>query len=109
MSSNKVVRLRFDEALLLLLLHRRRRARKHKRKRNREIWVQLILQYKHEGDFYTLLPKIRSQEKCFYKYFRMSRRSFEELTDILKNKICRQDTIMRKSISAEERIAITLR
>lgn len=68
--------MRFDEALLLLLL--RRRARKVERKRNHETWVQLTLQYKNEGDFYTLLPKIRSQEIFFTNIFKC-------LVEVLKN------------------------
>ncbi|XP_050357371.1 uncharacterized protein LOC126778069 [Nymphalis io] len=96
-----------EETLLLLLLRHRRRQRKRK---TRSVWVEEILMYREqEGDFYTLYPRLRRSEKKFFNYFRMSIASFDELTSILKLSISRQDTVMRKSIPAEQRLAMTLR
>ncbi|XP_050354264.1 uncharacterized protein LOC126778588 [Nymphalis io] len=96
-----------EETLLLLLLRHRRRQRKRK---TRSVWVEEILMYREqEGDFYTLYPRLRRSEKNFFNYFRMSIASFDELTSILKLSISRQDTVMRKSIPAEQRLAMTLR
>ncbi|KAJ8893014.1 hypothetical protein PR048_005595 [Dryococelus australis] len=50
------------------------------------------------------------QDSCkFHNYFRMSKNSFDELLSLLKTNIGKADTNMKKSIPAEERLAITLR
>lgn len=95
-----------EETLLLLLLRRRRR----KRKRKTRAWVlEILMNRGQDGHFFTLYPLLRRNEEQFFNYFRMSIASFDELTAILQDSITRQNTIMRKSISAEQRIAMTLR
>lgn len=94
-----------EEALLLLLLIRRRRRRK-----NRKLWVHPILETRiYNGEFNHLFLEVRRDGEKFFNYFRMSFTSFDELCNILKEKIKREDTIMRKSIPPEERLAVTLR
>lgn len=94
-----------EEALLLLLLIRRRRRRK-----KRKLWVHPILETRnYNGEFNHLFSELRLDEEKFFNYFRMSISSFDELCNILKDKIKREDTIMRKSIPPEERLAVTLR
>ena len=98
------------QTLLLLLLIRRRRRQVKKLQRAARIWINpLLLNCHSEGDFFILYPKLRQDELKFYNYFRMSVAAFEQLNDLLKESVSRHDTIMRKSISAEERIAITIR
>ncbi|KAJ8869641.1 hypothetical protein PR048_028634 [Dryococelus australis] len=47
------------------------------------------------------------QDSCkFHNYFRMSKNSFDELSSLLKTHIGKADKNMRKSIPAEERLAI---
>lgn len=94
-----------EEALLLVLLLRKKRCRKR-----RSTWVHPILQSRGQyGMFHTLYPQLRDDGDKFFNYFRMSMTSFDELTNIVRQKLQRVDSIMRKSISAEERIAVTLR
>ncbi|CAL4121766.1 unnamed protein product, partial [Meganyctiphanes norvegica] len=45
----------------------------------------------------------------FKNYFRMSQDTFDQLLSLLKIHIQKKDTHLRKSIPAEERLAITLR
>lgn len=61
------------------------------------------------GQFHHLFMELRSDEEKFFNYFRMSVSSFDEMNNILRSKIKREDTIMRRSIQAEERLAVTLR
>lgn len=94
-----------EEALLLLLLRKRKR-----RRRVRTLWIHPLLSFRRqEGHFYNLFGKLKEDENKFFNYFRMSISSFNELLEILDSKIKRCDTNMRKSIPAEERLAITLR
>lgn len=94
-----------DEEALLLLKPRRRRQRQ-----KRKFWVHPILELREQhGQFYHLFMELRSDEEKFFNYFRMSVSSFDELNNILKSKIKREDTIMRRSIQPEERLAVTLR
>lgn len=95
------------EQLLALLLFRRRLKRKRK---NRLIWVHPINKRREEvGAFYTLFPDLRNDEEKFFNYFRMSISSFDELHNLLKSHIQRENTRLRNCIQPVEMLAITLR
>lgn len=92
------------ESLLALLLIRRRR----RRRRRRLYWVHPILTsatVKHNLHF----DNLQSYPKKFFKHFRMSLTTFQELLLVLQDGLIRQNTNMRKSITPEERLAITLK
>lgn len=95
-----------ESLLLVLLLRRRRRCR-----RRRSLWMHPITSHRLlTGQYHTLIiNELKADAEKFFNYCRMSKRSFEELYNILKEHIERADTNMRKSISAEERLMITLR
>lgn len=60
--------------------------------------------------FYTLfLKEIQDDESKFFNFVRMSKNSFYELLDLIKGAITKQDTVMRRSITPEEKLVITLR
>ena len=61
------------------------------------------------GQFATTMARLREHPDEFFGYFRMSIQSFDELLSILEQHITKKDTILRKSIPAVERLAITLR
>nr|XP_039254584.1 protein ALP1-like [Styela clava] len=90
---------------LLYLLRQKRRRRK------RLYWVHPILQRRNElGEFSRLVKELElERESYFFQYFRLSTEKFRELARLIGPKIARLDTNWRKSISAEQRLAITLR
>lgn len=59
--------------------------------------------------FVTLYPKLRQYEPKFFNYFRMSIKSFDDLLHVIKADITGDSTILRESISPEEKLVITLR
>ena len=55
------------------------------------------------------MPELRQDGKRFYIYFRMPTECFDEILSLMKEDITKMDTNCREAISAEERLAITLR
>ncbi|CAK1601838.1 unnamed protein product [Parnassius mnemosyne] len=97
----------FEVIACVWLLYRRY---KRRRQRQREYWVHPILRDRlTHGMFVTLYPKLRQYEPKFFNYFRMSTKSFDDLLHVIKVDITGDSTILRDSISAEEKLVITLR
>lgn len=97
-----------EEALLLALFIKRKHNKNKKRKRLH--WVHPIVGDRLEkGNFHTLFHDLLKYESKFFNYFRMSSKSFFELHNLIKNDTKKEDTNMRRSISTEERLAVTLR
>lgn len=81
-----------------------------KRKKNRRFRVHPLNTVRlREGQYHTLMRHLIYDEEKFFSYFRMSVTSFSELLSIVKDVIVKQDTRFKLSISAEERLAVTLR
>ena len=79
-------------------------------RRKKRNWVHEInVERKAFGEFHTLMPELRHDEKRFYIYFRMPSECFDEILSVIKEDITKMDTNYREAISAEERLAITLR
>lgn len=77
---------------------------------NRRYWVHPFTDSRLlRGEFYTIYSDLRENSDKFYNYFRMSIRSFDELTARVTQKITSQDTCIRLSIPPLEIIAVTLR
>ena len=77
---------------------------------NREIWVHpLNLDREKKGEFYTLYPNLRNFQKEFFAMYRMNPAKFDELLRILELRLRRSNTNMRKAISPEQKLVITLR
>ncbi|KAJ8894803.1 hypothetical protein PR048_000110 [Dryococelus australis] len=96
-----------EENLPVLLLRRRRR---RPRRQQRLLWTHpLTADRLTSGQFYTITIELKQDSCKLHNYFRMSKNSFDELLSLLKTHIGKAHTLMRKSIPAEERLAISLR
>ncbi|XP_023303070.2 protein ANTAGONIST OF LIKE HETEROCHROMATIN PROTEIN 1-like [Lucilia cuprina] len=75
------------------------------------MWVKdWVLHREQEGFHAKLLIKLRSEEPELYSSFlRMDSDQFDHLLNLVTPYIQKQDTNMRKSISADERLVLTLR
>jgi hypothetical protein len=57
-----------------------------------------------------LIPELELEdETSYFNYFRMDRKHFGMLLDLIESCIRKCDTAMRVSIKPEERLAVTLR
>lgn len=76
----------------------------------RKRWVKEWLKKREQFSHMLLLKEILKTDEDDYKnYFRMSDNLFNKLLSMVKPFLERKDTNMRKCISAEERLAVTLR
>jgi hypothetical protein len=62
-----------------------------------------------KGAFASLYVDLSNDETKFFNYFRMSKRSFDELAGRTGDSIRSQDTNMRLAIGPHEMLAVTLR
>ncbi|KAG8222923.1 hypothetical protein J437_LFUL000217 [Ladona fulva] len=62
-----------------------------------------------EGEFCLLMPHLIEDETKFYEYFRMTRWTFHRLLLELQEKLKKEDTFWRPSITPKERLAVCLR
>jgi hypothetical protein len=95
--------------MLLLVLLQRHRRRIHNKKR--KYWIDPLFRNRHvNSDYITVFKVLKyGSDKKFFNYVRMSKKSFSELLRLLESVVQRRDTRFRNSISAEERLVITLR
>ncbi|KAK9754239.1 hypothetical protein QE152_g1634 [Popillia japonica] len=106
-------------AVVVYLLRRRRlrrqrrqcsRTRRQRRQCSRTYWAHPINERRDEaGVFATLYQELRHDDDKFFRYFRMSMASFDELLEKIKNIIQLEDTNMRNCIKPELRLAATLK
>lgn len=82
----------------------------HKSKKRR-IWQKKWVSRRIEDGFCAKLYKeLEEEEESLYKNFlRMDIHQFKELLNLVEPIISKQDTVMRKSISAKDRLILTLR
>jgi hypothetical protein len=79
----------------------------HNETSKRKVWVK---KYREKFNHMPLLHELRENyPDDFRNYLRMDITSFKVLLDLVKSKIVKTDTVMRKSISPEERLSATLR
>lgn len=84
--------------------------KKKKKKNYRRFWVHPFTSERRLcGHYTTTFRKLIGHEKKFANCYRMSYSSFQELLEILKPELTRQNTVLRSCISAEERLLITIR
>ena len=77
---------------------------------NREIWVHpLNLQREIKGEFYSLYPDLRNFRKKFFSMYQMTPAKFNALLKLLKPRLKGTHMNMRKPISAEQKLVITMR
>ncbi|CAB4038159.1 Hypothetical predicted protein, partial [Paramuricea clavata] len=82
-----------------------------KKKRSRKVWVRpWIARRQQRGCFHQLVPELELEdETSYFNYFRMDKKHFGILSDLVESRIRKCDTAMRASIKPEERLAVTLR
>jgi hypothetical protein len=95
------------QILILIILFRRNR---RKVKRTPRFWVRPIFaKRKSKGEFHCLVQEMKlGDHELFFKQFRMLPDKLEELLRWVAPKISKSN-IKRESISAEERLCVTLR
>ena len=77
---------------------------------NRKYWVHpLNSKRDEENSFLDFYDSIRIYPEKFFEYYRMSITSFDELLDTMRPHLGKQFTNMRKPISVELRLTITIR
>lgn len=99
---------RIRAAALLIVYHERHMKIK---KRNRSCWVrEWILRRENYGAYNNLLNELRIEDaQQFRNFIRMSAIDLEKLLCLVGGKIQKQDTHLRASIPASERLIVTLR
>ena len=82
-----------------------------KKRKRRKMWMQpWIAKRKQQGAYYALMQELHANDSVGYRNFlRMDAQSFQLLLNKVGPNIERANTQMRQSISAEERLAVTLR
>lgn len=95
-------------AMIILAILRKKNKKKNKRKRK---WVREWIRRRATNDVTrTLIEELRTEDINGFKEFtRMSYEEYKFLLEKVRPVISRKDTNMRKSISAETRLLITLR
>ena len=61
-----------------------------------------------KGEFFVIYPDLRKYSEKFFRTYRMSIHQFDNLLHLLRPEIQKNDNNYRESISAEERLVITL-
>nr|CAI5840130.1 unnamed protein product [Callosobruchus analis] len=83
---------------------------RNKKKKRKNIWVKEWLQKRSILSHIQLIKELRnSSENDLKNYLRMNEECFQLLLSSIKPHITKKDTVMRESISAEERLLVTLR
>lgn len=80
--------------------------KKVKRKRWAKNWLQQRERYTHLNLMAEI--KLHGEMDDYENYFRMPEPCFEELLTIVTPFLTKQDTVMRKSITPREKLALTL-
>ena len=76
----------------------------------RELWVHPYCREAcTKGEFFLMYPDLRKYPEKFFRTYRMSIRQFDNLLHLLQPVIEKQINNYRETISAEERLVITLR
>lgn len=92
-------------ALALLLVARKRRMRN----RRRRWWIHPVISNRsNRGKFFILQDTLKNHPDKFHDYYRMSIGSFDIILSAIREKLSKKNTV-RESISAEEKLSITLR
>ena len=100
---NKVLLIKKKLTILKLLELKRK---KRIRFRVRKVYEERL----EKGEFHLLVRDLRLHDhEYFFRCFRMSPSTFEELLSLVGPKISKENTVMRDSVGPGERLAVTLR
>jgi hypothetical protein len=85
------------------------RSRKQKLKKKQKLWVHpFVDDCPTSGIFCKIYSDLRKYPDKFFSYLCLSIGSFYELLIICENDLTKRDTILRKSISPEQKLFVTL-
>ena len=95
-------------ASYLLLFYILRRRKNRKRWKNRKIWTKrYIARNPRLGAYNILVQELRAENPMAFKnFFRMNEIYFNEILEMIKPQIQKQDTNMRQSIPVGEKLAL---
>ncbi|XP_073406470.1 uncharacterized protein [Dendrobates tinctorius] len=83
---------------------------RNRRTAPKRMWVHPIVQEREDkGHFNLLYQDLRKYPEKFVNFCRLTIPAFDRLLDLLSPELNYQETVMRRPISAEERLLITLR
>ncbi|KAJ8954953.1 hypothetical protein NQ318_000383 [Aromia moschata] len=82
--------------------------KKRRKKTNRRFWVNPFYTINLGYSSYIVAQELNHDPVKFHGFYRMSKRTFQTLVEIIKPEISKRDTNYRKAVSAEERLLITL-
>ncbi|XP_069612218.1 pre-mRNA-splicing factor SPF27 isoform X1 [Ranitomeya imitator] len=86
------------------------RKREKRRRSHRRFWLHPIVEVREcRGAYHCLFGELNDNLEKYLEFTRMSQDSFRYLLRLVEGAITRQDTQLRRSISAEERLLVTLR
>ena len=105
MAPNKAVS---ASCIIIAILMKRKKRRRVKK---RACWVKKWISRRASlGAYQTLLRELQEEDPFSYRNFlRMDHNTFQELLELVRPFIQRQDTVMRSAIPPGERLALTLR
>ncbi|XP_077148840.1 uncharacterized protein LOC143809678 [Ranitomeya variabilis] len=84
------------------------RKRDKRRRSHRHFWLHPIVEVQESrGAYHCLFGELNDNLEKYFEYTRMSQDSFRSLLRLVEGAITRQDTQLRRSISAEERLLVT--
>ncbi|CAJ0953206.1 unnamed protein product [Ranitomeya imitator] len=90
--------------------HEQRKRDKLRRRSRRRFWLHPIVEVRESrGAYHCLFGELNENQEKYFEYTRMSQNSFRYLLRLVEGTISRQDTQLRKSISPEEHLLVTLR
>ncbi|XP_071972628.1 uncharacterized protein [Engystomops pustulosus] len=96
--------------VVLRFLRRCSAMREEERRSTRRFWVHpIVAERPRRGHFMNLYADLRQHPDKFHNYVRMTVTSFDRLLADLRSGLRFQDTNMRRSVTPEERLIVTLR
>ena len=96
-------------AIIIALLLKMKKTRKSRQKRR--VWVKPWLKRRQSlGVYETLLVELRLEDEYNYKnHLRMTSKNFEEIFQLIKDDIRKENTKMREPIPPRLKLAATIR
>ena len=96
--------------MLLAMLRRRRKQKEKEGKEEIFGFRDIFVKWEIHGESHHLLPDLLSGYREFYfRYLRMNPERFGHLPSLVKDKISKENTKFRRSISPRKRLVLTIR
>ncbi|XP_050296626.1 uncharacterized protein LOC126736352 [Anthonomus grandis grandis] len=87
-----------------------RKKPKKKNRTKRKLWIHpIVMERNKKGYFNTIYKEICEDPENCLNFTRMSKESYQELLLLIQEPCTKANTIMRDSISVQEKLLITLR